>query len=36
MQGEGNDAARLGKLIGAAIQAELTRQKRPGGMLSGA
>ena len=36
VQGEGNDAARLGKLIGAAIQAELTRQKRPGGMLSGA
>ncbi len=34
--GEGNQAARLGKMIGAAIQAELVKQKRPGGMLSAA
>ena len=36
VSGEGNQAARLGKMIGAAIQAELVKQKRPGGMLSAA
>ena len=36
VQGEGNQASQLGKLIGAAIQAELLKQKRPGGMLSAA
>lgn len=36
VQGDENGAGRLGKMIGAAIQAELVKQRRPGGMLSAA
>ena len=35
VQGEGNESAQLGKAIGAAVQQELMKQKRPGGLLSG-
>ena len=34
VQGDSNDAGRLGKAIGAAVQAELIKQKRPGGILA--
>lgn len=34
VQGEGGGGAALGKAIGAAVQAELVRQKRPGGLLA--
>jgi TP901 family phage tail tape measure protein len=34
VEGEGDQAAQLGNMIGAAIQAELVRQKRPGGLLA--
>jgi len=33
-QGNGDRAAELGKAIGAAVQAELIKQKRPGGLLN--
>jgi len=33
-QGDGRQAQQLGKAIGAAVQAELIKQKRPGGLLS--
>ncbi len=33
-QGDGPSANQLGKAIGAAVQAELIKQKRPGGLLS--
>tara|TARA_Y100000289_G_scaffold844_1_gene786 strand:- start:398 stop:1537 length:1140 start_codon:yes stop_codon:yes gene_type:complete len=35
VQGDSNQADQLGKAIGAAVQAELIKQKRPGGMLAG-
>ena len=34
VEGDGNQAAQLGNMLGAAIQAELVRQKRPGGLLA--
>ena len=34
VQGDEEDAAALGRMIGAAVQAELIRQKRPGGILA--
>ena len=33
-QGDGQQAKRLGSAIGAAVQAELIKQKRPGGLLA--
>jgi tape measure domain-containing protein len=33
-QGDGPSANQLGKVIGAAVQAELVKQQRPGGLLS--
>ena len=35
VQGDSNQAAQLGKAIGSAVQAELIKQKRPGGLLAG-
>lgn len=35
VQGDGNESAQLGKAIGAAVQQELMKQKRPGGLLAG-
>ena len=34
VQGNGNQANQLGQAIGAAVQAELIKQKRPGGLLA--
>jgi len=34
VEGDGDQAAQLGKMLGAAVQAELIKQKRPGGLLS--
>ena len=34
VQGDGPSAQQLGKAIGAAVQAELIKQKRPGGLLT--
>ena len=34
VQGQGGNAKQLGQAIGAAVQAELIKQKRPGGLLS--
>ena len=34
MQGDVNQAKMLGSAIGAAVQAELVKQSRPGGLLS--
>jgi len=34
VEGDGNQAAQLGKAIGIAVQQELIKQKRPGGLLS--
>jgi len=34
VQGDGNQAKMLGSAIGAAVQAELVKQSRPGGLLS--
>ncbi len=34
VEGDGNQAAQLGKAIGIAVQQELVKQKRPGGLLS--
>ena len=34
VQGDGPSADQLGKAIGAAVQAELVKQKRPGGLLA--
>ena len=34
VQGDGPSAQQLGKAIGAAVQAELLKQKRPGGLLT--
>jgi len=33
-QGDGQQAKQLGSAIGAAVQAELIKQKRPGGLLT--
>ena len=35
VEGDNNQASQLGKVIGAAVQAELVKQKRPGGLLAG-
>ena len=34
VQGDSQSASQLGKVIGAAVQAELIKQKRPGGLLT--
>ena len=34
VEGDANQAAQLGKMLGAAVQAELVKQKRPGGLLA--
>ncbi len=34
VEGDGAEASRLGKMLGAAIQAELIKQRRPGGLLT--
>ena len=34
VEGDGENARELGRMIGAAVQAELIRQKRPGGILT--
>jgi hypothetical protein len=34
VQGNQNNADQLGRLIGQAVQAELIKQKRPGGLLT--
>jgi len=34
VEGDSNQAAQLGKMLGAAVQAELVKQKRPGGLLA--
>ena len=34
VEGSTNEAGQLGKVLGAAVQAELIKQKRPGGLLS--
>jgi TP901 family phage tail tape measure protein len=34
VEGDGPNASQLGKAIGAAVQAELIKQKRPGGLLN--
>ena len=36
VQGDSSQAAQLGKVIGAAVQSEILKQKRPGGLLAGA
>jgi len=35
VQGDGAQAGQLGKAIGIAVQQELIKQKRPGGLLAG-
>jgi len=35
VQGNGDEASQLGKAIGIAVQQELIKQKRPGGLLAG-
>ena len=34
VEGDSNQATQLGKMLGAAVQAELVKQKRPGGLLA--
>jgi hypothetical protein len=34
VEGDSDQAAQLGKMLGAAVQAELVKQKRPGGLLA--
>ena len=34
VESDSNQAAQLGKMLGMAVQAELIKQKRPGGLLS--
>ena len=34
VEGDTSQAAQLGKMLGAAVQAELVKQKRPGGLLA--
>ena len=36
VQGDSSQASQLGKAIGAAVQSEILKQKRPGGLLAGA
>jgi phage-related minor tail protein len=35
VEGNQGQAAELGRMLGAAIQAELIKEKRPGGLLAG-
>ena len=35
VEGNSDQAAQLGRMLGAAVQAELVKQKRPGGLLAG-
>jgi hypothetical protein len=35
VEGDSAQAGQLGKMLGAAVQAELIKQKRPGGLLAG-
>ena len=35
VEGDEGQAAELGRMLGAAIQAELIKEKRPGGLLTG-
>jgi len=34
VEGDASEAAQLGRMLGAAVQAELVKQKRPGGLLA--
>tara|TARA_Y100000033_G_scaffold17979_1_gene16878 strand:- start:21 stop:395 length:375 start_codon:yes stop_codon:yes gene_type:complete len=34
VEGDASQASQLGKMLGAAVQAELVKQKRPGGLLA--
>ena len=34
VEGDGKQMAQLGKMLGSAIEAELVKQKRPGGLLA--
>jgi hypothetical protein len=34
VEGNSDQAAQLGRMLGAAVQAELVKQKRPGGLLA--
>jgi hypothetical protein len=34
VQGDGPNANQLGRVIGAAVQAEIVKQQRPGGLLA--
>ena len=34
VEGDGQQMDRLGRLLGSAIEAELVKQKRPGGLLA--
>jgi len=34
VEGDSDQAGQLGKMLGAAVQAELIKQKRPGGLLA--
>jgi len=34
VEGQGDQASQLGKMLGSAVQAELIKQKRPGGLLA--
>ena len=34
VQGDSDQATQLGNMLGAAVQAELVKQKRPGGLLA--
>jgi hypothetical protein len=34
VQGDSDQATQLGAMLGAAVQAELIKQKRPGGLLA--
>jgi len=34
VEGDSEQASQLGKMLGAAVQAELIKQKRPGGLLA--
>ena len=34
VEGNGNEASQLGKVLGLAVQQELIKQKRPGGLLA--
>jgi hypothetical protein len=34
VQGDGPNANQLGRVLGAAVQAEIVKQQRPGGLLA--